>query len=95
MLGHRRNFDLGPRVGTPAVQLDEASLTAMGTAAADISIDAIRMPTVGHDAAMFARLSVPTGINLVRNQNGSHNPSEDMRMDDFCLAISAVGEADR
>lgn len=95
---HRVEFELGERVGTPAVQLDQDLLTAIETAAAEAGIDAVRMPTVGHDAAMFARLGVPTSVILVRNQNGSHNPSEDMRMSDFCeaaklLAISAVRKA--
>ena len=37
----------------------------------------------GHDAALFANAGIPTGMIFVRNQNGSHNPQEAMRTDDF------------
>ena len=92
---HRVRFDLGRRVGTPAVQLDPEVAAAIETAVAAAGVDLMRMPTAGHDAAMFARAGAPTGIVLVRNQNGSHTPAEDMHLSDFCaatkvLAISAL-----
>ncbi|HSN45535.1 MAG TPA: M20/M25/M40 family metallo-hydrolase, partial [Casimicrobiaceae bacterium] len=37
----------------------------------------------GHDAALFANAGIPTGMIFVRNQNGSHNPQEAMRTEDF------------
>jgi N-carbamoyl-L-amino-acid hydrolase len=51
------------------------------------------MPTVGHDAAMFARAGVASVVLLVRNQNGSHNPEEAMRMEDFGAATKVLGVA--
>ena len=36
-----------------------------------------------HDANNFAAASVKTGMLLVRNQNGSHNPHEAMETEDF------------
>jgi N-carbamoyl-L-amino-acid hydrolase len=44
----------------------------------------------GHDAAVFAEAGVPTGMIFVRNRNGSHNPHEDMDMDDFMLATNLL-----
>ena len=44
----------------------------------------------GHDAAAFANAGVPSGMVFVRNQNGSHNPDEDMRMEDFAQACAVV-----
>ena len=38
----------------------------------------------GHDAQDFAHAGFPAGMIFVRNANGSHNPFEAMRMDDFC-----------
>ena len=95
---NRVRFDLGTRVGTPAVQLDADVLATVENAGAAAGVELMRMPTVGHDAAMFARAGAPSGIILVRNQNGSHNPAEDMQMSDFCeatkiLAISALDRA--
>ncbi len=40
----------------------------------------------GHDAAAFAQAGIPAGMLFVRNQNGSHNPHEAMRMEDFAAA---------
>ena len=37
----------------------------------------------GHDAAAFAQAGVPAGMLFIRNQNGSHNPHEAMRIEDF------------
>ncbi len=36
-----------------------------------------------HDGAAFAAAGVPIGMIFVRNENGSHNPSEAMDIDDF------------
>jgi N-carbamoyl-L-amino-acid hydrolase len=42
-----------------------------------------------HDAAAFAACGVKMGMVFVRNEHGSHNPREMMRIDDF-LAGGAV-----
>ena len=44
----------------------------------------------GHDAATFASAGIPASMIFVRNQNGSHNPDEAMRMEDFELAVRAL-----
>ena len=44
----------------------------------------------GHDAAAFAQAGMPAGMLFVRNQNGSHNPQEAMRMEDFAAACAVV-----
>ena len=44
----------------------------------------------GHDAAAFAQAGIPAGMLFVRNQNGSHNPKEAMRMEDFAAACAVV-----
>jgi beta-ureidopropionase / N-carbamoyl-L-amino-acid hydrolase len=50
------------------------------------------MPTVGHDAATFARLGVPAAVLLVRNTGGSHNPAEAMAISDFILGVHVLAE---
>jgi N-carbamoyl-L-amino-acid hydrolase len=47
----------------------------------------------GHDAAVFANHGVPSGMLFVRNENGSHNPYEQMDMDDFFLGVDVLGVA--
>ena len=44
----------------------------------------------GHDAAVFAKLGIPTGMIFVRNQHGSHNPEEAMSLDDFAVGARCL-----
>ncbi len=86
----RVSFDFGTRVGTEGTQLDARLAGVAREAAAELGIGVHAFPTVGHDAAMFAKAGVPTGMLLVRNQNGSHNPDEAMRIDDFIAATKLL-----
>ena len=44
----------------------------------------------GHDAAVFAKMGIPTAMIFVRNEHGSHNPDEAMTMDDFAVGTRAL-----
>jgi beta-ureidopropionase / N-carbamoyl-L-amino-acid hydrolase len=44
----------------------------------------------GHDAAVFAKAGIPTGMIFVRNDNGSHSPDEAMDLDDFAVGTEAL-----
>ena len=44
----------------------------------------------GHDTAVFANAGVPAALIFVRNQNGSHNPDEAMRIEDFAAGASLI-----
>jgi N-carbamoyl-L-amino-acid hydrolase len=49
------------------------------------------MPSgAGHDAAVFAKMGIPTAMIFVRNAQGSHNPDETMAMTDFEVASQAL-----
>jgi acetylornithine deacetylase/succinyl-diaminopimelate desuccinylase-like protein len=43
-----------------------------------------------HDANNFAASGVPTGMILVRNRNGSHNPHEAMETNDLMAAVDTL-----
>jgi N-carbamoyl-L-amino-acid hydrolase len=86
-------FDFGPRVGTGAVALNKQLLQIIEDAGNEIGISPYLLPTVGHDAAMFARSGIPSGVILVRNTNSSHNPDEHMEMKDFVSALKVLGSA--
>jgi beta-ureidopropionase / N-carbamoyl-L-amino-acid hydrolase len=76
---HGVRFDLGPLTGSEP---------------AELNVPHIHMPSgAGHDAAVFAAAGVPAVMLFVRNQNGSHNPDEAMRMDDFELATRVIARA--
>jgi N-carbamoyl-L-amino-acid hydrolase len=89
---HNVRFDFGLRVGTPATRLDAKIQEKVADCARMLGIGARSMPTVGHDAATFARLGVPSAVLLVRNENGSHNPAEAMAIPDFIAGVHVLAE---
>jgi N-carbamoyl-L-amino-acid hydrolase len=44
----------------------------------------------GHDAAVFAKVGIPSAMIFVRNEHGSHNPDEAMNMEDFAVGVRAL-----
>lgn len=90
---HNVRFDFGKRVGTPAVDLDQSLLDLVDKSGSRIGLPLVRMPTVGHDAAMFQRRGIPTSVVLIRNTGGSHNPNEHMEMTDFEAGLNVLGQS--
>jgi N-carbamoyl-L-amino-acid hydrolase len=87
----RVRFDLGPESGSAATPMDEGVQAALARAAASSRVAFRTMPSGGgHDAVAFAQAGVPSGMLFVRNQNGSHNPHEAMRIEDFAEATQVV-----
>lgn len=83
-------FVLGEPIITEPVTLDYAVLRDLTTLAPKVR----HMPSgAGHDAAVLQSVGVPTGMIFVRNGQGSHNPLEDMRMDDFLEATDLLYRA--
>ncbi len=77
-------FDLGRFSGSPAVAMDSGLRQALLQAAMDLDLAHMELPSgAGHDAADFGDAGIPSAMIFVRNANGSHNPDEQMRMDDF------------
>ncbi len=80
-------FDLGPETGSEPALMDRQVIADLAGIAAMQGAGAEVMPCgAGHDAAVFARMGVPTGMLFIRNRNGSHNPDEAMEMEDFAVA---------
>ncbi len=84
-------FELGTETGSTAERMDPGLQDGLARAAAAAGVPAMRMPSGGgHDAAAFAEAGVPSAMLFVRNQNGSHNPHEAMRMADFEQACAVL-----
>lgn len=84
-------FDCGPETGSRAAIMDEGIRAGLARAADALGIAHVAMASgAGHDAAAFADAKIPSSMLFVRNQNGSHNPHEDMRMEDFAAACAVV-----
>jgi beta-ureidopropionase / N-carbamoyl-L-amino-acid hydrolase len=84
-------FELGEETASGAAPMDSAVQAGLAAAADALGIAHKSMPSGGgHDAAAFAAAGVPAGMVFVRNQNGSHNPHEAMRMEDFAAACAVL-----
>jgi N-carbamoyl-L-amino-acid hydrolase len=71
--------------------MDAGVQTGLKRAAEALGVAYRVMPSGGgHDAAAFAQAGVPAGMLFVRNQHGSHNPKEDMRLEDFAAACAVA-----
>ena len=71
--------------------MDAGVQDGLRRAAEALGIPALVMASGGgHDAAAFAQAGIPAGMLFVRNQHGSHNPHEAMRMDDFAKACAVT-----
>ncbi len=84
-------FDLGPESGSRPSLMDAGVQRGLVRAAEGLGVPHLSMPSGGgHDAAAFAQAGVPSGMLFVRNQHGSHNPKEAMRMEDFAAACAVA-----
>ncbi len=86
-------FYLGEKTQTPPALMDTALVNALNQATSRLGFKPKSMASGGgHDAAVFANAGVPSAMVFVRNQNGSHNPNEDMDIDDFLIGTSIIFE---
>ncbi|MCA3310554.1 MAG: Zn-dependent hydrolase [Roseomonas sp.] len=87
----RVTITLGERSSAAPGLMDPSLMSGLADASAACGIAAMRLHSPGtHDANNFAAVGVKTGMLLVRNQNGSHNPHEAMETDDLMVAIATL-----
>jgi N-carbamoyl-L-amino-acid hydrolase len=85
------SFALEGRQASVPTPMDATLREALRQSAEAMGIPHKIMPSGGgHDAAAFAQAGIPAAMVFVRNQNGSHTPLEDMRMEDFAAATTAI-----
>lgn len=84
-------FELGLETSSVASPMDAGVIAALKRSAETLKMKHKVMASGGgHDAAAFAQAGVPAGMVFVRNQNGSHNPHEAMRIEDFSHGAALV-----
>jgi N-carbamoyl-L-amino-acid hydrolase len=87
----RVTIALGERSSAAPGLMDPVLMDGIAAAAKACGITAPRLHSPGtHDANNFAAAGVKTGMLLVRNQNGSHNPHEAMETDDLMTATAVL-----
>jgi N-carbamoyl-L-amino-acid hydrolase len=86
---YRVEIDLGAATDSPSAMMDgrlRAALMKLLDRPFEMASGA------GHDAAVFAKVGVPSAMIFVRNENGSHNADEAMALDDFAVGARALLE---
>jgi N-carbamoyl-L-amino-acid hydrolase len=86
-------FEMGGEVGTAPLPMDASLMSLLEDSATATGITTIRLPTVGHDAAMFLQAGIPAAMLLVRNAHGSHNPDEAMDQADYAAGVAVLAGA--
>jgi len=82
-------IEAGPRNAAPIGPCDPALRAGLAEAAARMGIATMPLGSpASHDAANFAAAGIPTGLLLIRNANGSHNPHEAMETADLMAAAA-------
>ena len=84
---YRVTFDLGATSDSPPAVMDSRLRAALRD---QLKCHFEMASGAGHDAAVFAKMGIPTGMIFVRNEHGSHNPDEAMTMDDFGVGTKAL-----
>jgi N-carbamoyl-L-amino-acid hydrolase len=75
---------------TPAI-MDPVWVEKLRAAARSLGLPDEQIPSgAGHDAAVFANVGIPSAMIFVRNENGSHNPHEDMKISDFMAGVAVM-----
>ncbi|HEY6926816.1 MAG TPA: Zn-dependent hydrolase [Steroidobacteraceae bacterium] len=84
---YRVSFDLGAATDSPPAMMDERLRRSLMS----LLERPLEMPSgAGHDAAVFAKVGIPSAMILVRNDHGSHNPDEAMALEDFAVGTRAL-----
>jgi N-carbamoyl-L-amino-acid hydrolase len=92
-IGQRRgvHFELGTRTSADVASSHREVLAKLTAAANALGIATIPLASpASHDTATFTVAGVPSAMLFVRNANGSHNPSEDMKIDDFLQGAAVL-----
>jgi N-carbamoyl-L-amino-acid hydrolase len=84
---YRVGFDLGATSDSPPAVMDDRLRAALRSR---LDRPYEMASGAGHDAAVFAKMGIPTGMIFVRNDHGSHNPDEAMTLDDFAVATRVL-----
>lgn len=85
------SFAPGPEMRVEPAWMDSRIVEGLSVAMKDQGMQPLVMSSGGgHDAAVFANANVPSGMVFVRNRGGSHNPGENMELEDFLVAVSMI-----
>ena len=84
-------FEFDQMLRTDPAKLNSGLVARIATTAAENGIPYIAMPSgAGHDSAVLTNAGIPSAMIFVANQNGSHNPREEMKLEDFMQGVKLL-----
>ena len=84
-------FEFDKKLVTPSSKVSETLSSKLVEAAKLCGVPVRRLASgAGHDTAVLANAGVPAAMIFVANQNGSHNPYEDMKIEDFMKGVAIL-----
>ena len=84
-------FELGQVTKAAPGRMDTIIRNSLWQGVREKGIQAMEIASgAAHDSAAFAAAGVPTSMIFIRNANGSHNPDEAMRIEDFMVATDLL-----
>ena len=87
-------FTADPAIIVPPNHSDAALVAKLEAGAAALGIGFQKLASgAGHDSANFGAAGIPFAMLFIANQNGSHNPKEAMKTDDFLAAAAVLTKA--
>jgi beta-ureidopropionase / N-carbamoyl-L-amino-acid hydrolase len=87
-------FRFDRRLQSAPATMDHVWVERLRAAARCLGLPDEPIPSgAGHDAAVFANAGIPSAMIFIRNENGSHNPLEDMKIDDFMAGLAVMRKA--
>jgi len=87
-------FKLDRRLESAPASMDLGWIERLRATARALGLPDEALPSgAGHDAAVFANAGIPSAMIFVRNEHGSHNPHESMRMSDFLAGVAVMKRA--
>lgn len=90
---HGVAFEWGPDSGPNISPMAPDMQAGLRSAAERLGVPHKAMASgAGHDASAFADLGIPSAMLFIRNQNGSHNQDETVRMEDVQLGAAVLAE---
>ncbi|WP_375739444.1 hydantoinase/carbamoylase family amidase [Pseudomonas boanensis] len=88
------SFEFDQRIDTQPASMHGPWVDHLQAITREQGLQGVLTPSgAGHDAAVFANADIPSAMLFIRNQHGSHNPHEAMRIDDFVQATSVLYQA--
>ncbi|WP_290090542.1 Zn-dependent hydrolase [Turicimonas muris] len=95
-IGKKRGvkFEFDKTIISEPLAIHENLMNHLDKSAREAGLNVRKLPSgAGHDSVIFGNLGIPAAMIFVANQDGSHNPHEKMKLEDFIQGADALWNA--